>query len=712
MKNIWGKLLLILIPVIAALVILYPTYRASQLEQTKQEYLAGAKTQKDTLDAMEKFNAKYGEAYESAKGNQLKLGLDLRGGMYVTLEVDVIKLIEESAERETIDDIFEEVLAATKKDAENNDDPVLDIFLANFNDIARPAGKSLISYFDIGDNRDFSEDAIVEKLNENVDQAIDQAQEVIRQRIDQYGVSEPNIQKQGARRIVLELPGVTNESDMRQLLQTTARLEFNLVRNNKEIVEAFQKIDKVVANRIAKEGGKEVNAEVTEEMPEPETGDQAVLTETDTTSETVNQTTEEIAPTSDTSLAAADGTTADTALADTAQKSEEQMRDEYIASHPFTLLFQTFYVPEQQGAQWQQVSYDIKDFPEGEYSFRISGENVARFKEILSRPEVRPYIPANLKVALEAKPDQRILRESDVEIFEFYALKRQPELTGDVITNAVATFDPATNNPVVSMTMNTDGAERWARITGANIKKRIAIVLDNRIYSAPVVQSRIAGGSSQISGMADADESRLLEIVLKAGALKAPVQIVEERVVGPSLGSDSIRSGVTASIIAFVLVILYMIFYYNKGGFVADFAVLLNVLLILSALAALKGTLTLPGIAGIILTIGMAVDANVLIFERIREELEKGRTLKSAIDEGFGKALSAIVDSNITTGITATVLLILGTGPIQGFATTLLIGILATMFTAIVITRKIIDIFVIRGATEFSFGQPKSTTES
>jgi preprotein translocase subunit SecD len=258
------------------------------------------------------------------------------------------------------------------------------------------------------------------------------------------------------------------------------------------------------------------------------------------------------------------------------------------------------------------------------------------------------------------------------------------------------------------MSMDDEGSDRWAQITGANIKKRIAIVLDDQIYSAPVVNQKIIGGNSQITGMADAEEARLLKIVLKAGALKAPVRMIEERVVGPSLGEDSIQKGLTSFLIAAILVILFMLFYYNAAGLIANLAIMINVLLILAILAAFQGTLTLPGIAGIILTIGMAVDANILIFERIREELLRGRSLRSAVDEGFGKALSAILDSNITTFLTGMILYFVGTGPIQGFALTLMIGILGTLFTGVYLSKKMFEILLARGITSFNFGQPKT----
>ncbi len=270
-------------------------------------------------------------------------------------------------------------------------------------------------------------------------------------------------------------------------------------------------------------------------------------------------------------------------------------------------------------------------------------------------------------------------------------------MTGGVVTNAQASVDPEDNRPIVNMEMNSEGAREWARITGANIGKRIAIILDKGIFSAPVVQAKITGGRSRITGMDSPDEARLLEIVLKAGALPAPVSTIEQRSVGPSLGEDSIRAGMTSTIIAIIFTVLFMIVYYHSGGAVADFALLFNIIFILGVMAGFQATLTLPGIAGIVLTIGMAVDANVLINERIREELAGGKTLRAAIDAGYSKAFAAIFDSNITTFLTGIVLYQFGTGPVQGFALTLMIGIIASMFSAIVITHVIFNIMTEKG---------------
>lgn len=704
LRKVLGKIILVAVTIIAAIAMLYPTFRAYQLEGVEKEYLARAKQAKtpaDSLAIMESFKKEYGDAYQNAKKSQLKLGLDLRGGMYVTLEVDVPKLIEESASKETVDETFEQVIEKTRQEAANTDQDVIDVFLKNFDEIARPRGKSLISYFDFGNIRDLTDEKIIEKLRDDQKNAIDQALEVMRTRIDQYGVAEANIQKQGGSRIVMELPGVSNTEEMRNLLQTTARLEFKLVKNNKQIVEFFYRVDNFLKNQKS-------TAQSADTSSATQTPEQTSVTSATQTPQTTNA--DSLKQLNDTTKVASDTTRQADTTDPYAGLTEEEASRRYLEDHPFTRLFATYYSnPQQPNAQAVPVYYTQSVLPEGEYMFRILEDSIPKFQEILSRPEIKAMMPADLEIVFDARPE--ISRDETIKIYGFYSLKKEPELTGDVITDAVATFDPTNNAPMVSMTMNSEGAERWATITGANLQKRIAIVLDGRVYSAPVVQAKITGGSSQITGMANTEEAHLLEIVLKAGALKAPVEIIEERIVGPSLGEDSIRYGITASIFAAILVILFMAIYYSEAGLVADISVIINITLILGVLASLGGTLSLPGLAGIILTLGMAVDANVLIYERTREELSKGRSLKSAIDEGFSKALSAILDSNITTFITGLILYFLGSGPIKGFALTLMIGIMGTLFTAILFSRALIEISMQAGWKNFGFGQKKSLSK-
>ncbi|MFA7325706.1 MAG: protein translocase subunit SecD [Candidatus Kapaibacterium sp.] len=710
MKSKIGKIALIVIPIIAAIFALYPTYNYSQLESKRADYLHRANqagNSADSLAIMNEFKKNYGQEYQSAKENSLQLGLDLKGGMYVTMEVDVVKLLRETAQKEAIDDTFDRVLEATEKESQTSDESVVDIFSRKFNEIAKPEGKSLISYFDLGDISNASEEAILEELTNNADGAINQAQEVIRQRIDKYGVSEPNIQKQGSRRILLELPGVTDESQIRSLLETTARLEFKLVRSNAELVQSFQKIDAMLASKSSKSPAAATTitdtANVTEQVvPAPEAT--AELKSTDTTVKNNDE-----ASTTDTNKKE------DVAKADTSNPyeglSEKAAQNLYASKHPFTRMFATFWVGDTKDGQMQPVSYDINSFPQqGNYYFRIHEDSLAKLKIMLKDSKVKSLLPFDTELAFQAKSEASDAEKITGQFLDFYGLKSEPELTGDVIVDAGKNVDPTSNSWVVNMSMNSDGSDKWASITGANVGKRIAIVLDGNVYSAPNVNAKISGGSSQISGMANAKEASLLEIVLKAGALKAPVKIIEEKVVGASLGDDSITSGINSTLFAFGLVILFMIFYYSRAGLVADISLLINIMVIFTILASLGGTLSLPGIAGIVLTLGMAVDANILIFERVREELNKGRSLRSAIDEGFSKAMSAIFDSNITTFMTGLILYYVGTGLIRGFALTLMIGILSTLFTAIMVSRSLIELQLSDGKnSSFSFGQSKNS---
>ncbi len=668
-----GRWLTLALPLVFAGVLLFPTYRAWDLE-TKRQEIVNSKNEA-TLAAFDKEN---GDALRKAKDSGVKLGLDLRGGIYVTMEVDIVRLLEESAMRDAVDETFLDVIQKTHDQAEaEGGDDVLKLFRKNFDAIARPKGRSLFSYYDSGDSRDLTEEAILKKLDRNITEAVDQAIEVIRQRIDKYGVSETTIQKQGTRRIVLELPGVRDEGEVRQLLQTTARLEFKLVRNNAEIIRAFYAIDQLMK---AKKAGMNVNATTA-----------TVAVATDSTKKDTTK-----------AVAAADTTKKDPY----AGLNDEQKRKKYKEDYPFTSLFLTTF---KNGDKMVPVGFEKNEFPEGEYTFQIPAEQTEEFEKTVARPDVRRILTNEYQVVLSAKPEP-FYEKQGVKIYDIYALKGESELTGDVISDAHATFDPTTNSPMVVMDMNSDGAERWARITGANIKKRIGIVLDGRVYSAPTVQNKITGGRSQITGSSTIDEAHLLEIVLKAGALKAPVKIVEERVVGPSLGEDSIRTGILSSAVAAILVILFMLIYYVSAGVIADVAVMVNMLLVVACLAAFGGTLTLPGIAGLILTLGMAVDVNILIYERIREELRHGRSLRAAVDVGFSRALNAILDSNVTTMITGIILYYLGSGPIKGFAVTLMIGIIMTLFTGVMLSRAVMEILLARGVTEFNLGQPRTIT--
>lgn len=670
--NNLGKWMLVLIPLIIAGIQLWPTYQAWQM-QSELEQLTPA----EQVVWLEE----NGEAYAEAREKRLKLGLDLQGGMYVTMEVDVLKLLEESVSNDLQDDILFEVLNATATELETSEAEVLDVFLAKFDEIARPQNRELFSYFDFGNDADVEDAVIVENLTLRIDEAIKQAEEVMKQRVNKYGVSEPNIQVLGKRRLVLELPGVSNEEEVKKLIQTTAKLEFKLVRNNSDIAAAFKRID----DFLARETGV-MEAESKEETPEVQADDSSA-------SEAV----ESDAAGDSTDIAAADSS--DAGEEEEPQKSDEEIISEYQEQHPFTILFGSYV---DMGGGNQQIDYARNQFPDGDYDFYVPAENIQEVNDILARQEIRNLIPDEYDVLTEANPTDF----GDGNMFyPMYGVKREAELGGDVITDARPTYDES-QRPVVSMAMNDDGTEQWARITQANVDKRVAIVLDGSVYSAPNVLNPINNGQSQITGSGSLEEAELLAVVLKAGALKAPVQIIQETVVGPSLGADSISAGIRASMLGFGFVVLFMLLYYVKGGVISDIAVLINVVLIITLLSAFEGTLTLPGIAGLILTIGMAVDANILIFERIREERNRGKSLRAAIDEGFSKSLSAILDSNITTFLTAGVLWYFGSGPIQGFAVTLMIGIVMTVFTAVVVSRALFEIManINEKGAEFNLG--------
>jgi preprotein translocase subunit SecD len=566
-----------------------------------------------------------------AKLKRMKLGLDLQGGMRVVLEVDVLQFLDDMAKNK--DDKFRSIVKEVRNETAVNEAPVIPVFTKKFiDDTIR-----LSRYY--GSIRD--DDAkIKSKLEDESNKAVDREIEIVRNRVDQYGVSEPNIQKQGGRRIIVELPGVKDENEVRQLLQGTAMLEFRMLKDPQISYKVMESIDKFLTGKL----------------------------ETDTTVSTAASTEKKNAPSK--RKDALTELTGGAAVAETDTTKEAQ----FMREHPFFMYVK----PDQRGSGEGYVSEKDRD----------------RVVRLLERPEVQQIIPQDFEFLWSAKTQAF---QNGQKFYFLYAVRKTSELRGDVVTNAQASVDPEDNRPIVNMEMSSEGARDWARITGANIGKRIAIILDKGIFSAPVVQGKITGGRSRITGMDSPNEARLLEIVLKAGALPAPVSTIEQRSIGPSLGEDSIRAGLTSIMIAFILTVLFMVVYYHSAGGVADFALFFNILFILGVMASFSATLTIPGIAGIVLTIGMAVDANVLVNERVREELEGGKTLRAAIDTGYTKAFTAIFDGHVTSFLTGIVLYQFGSGPIQGFALTLMIGLVANLFSAIVITHVIMNIMMDKG---------------
>ena len=432
--------------------------------------------------------------------------------------------------------------------------------------------------------------------------AVAQAQEVIRNRVDQFGVAEPTIQRQGENRIIIELPGVQDVQRAKDLVGQTALLEFQLLEPSEDRTRLIQRIDQVLA-------------------PEEEE-----------------------------------------------EEEEDLLLSSTAESAPLSSM----------------LNFAGEDLT-------VSGRDLQRVKNLLNTPEAQELIPADVEFIFSSKP----AGAEGNEFYFLYLVGKKPEMTGHMIQDAFVSIGQIVEymgQPIVNFSTTDEGVRLFSRITGAHIGERMAIVLDESVYSAPVIQSKISEGRGIITGSGTQEEAKDLAIVLRAGALPAEVEIIEDRTVGPSLGRDSIEQGKTAAIYSMVLIAIFMILYYRAAGLIADFALLLNLFFIMAVLAGFHATLTLPGIAGIILTIGMAVDANVLIFERIREELRSGKTVRAAIDSGYGHALSAIIDANVTTFLVGIVLYQFGTGPVRGFALTLCIGIISSLFTAFFVTRTIFDL--------------------
>ena len=583
-------------------------------------------------------------ARDALQERALKLGLDLQGGMHVVMEVNIPKLVENLASNKTL---LYDALAAAEIRAENDDIQYLDALLLEANERNIRLARHFIDY-------GIENSEIISSLEDEADDAVNRALEVIRNRVDQFGVSEPTILKQGSNRIIVELAGVQDPERARNLIKQTALLEFSLLKDPDVVQSVITRIDNVLKSIRT---GIDLDSLVTLSNSTADTTDSAftVLAESKDKSISVDEifgvtTTESISNKSEGSVVV-----------------DEQIFDE----RPFSALL-------------RNISGDIG----------VPLKNVKAVRKILELEEVKAALPADMKIIWSN--NQRDFGGQGLPSEKFdvlYAVNREPGLTGDVVTSASANFgggaSSASGQPVVYLNMNSEGARAWSRLTGANINKRIAIILDNKVHSAPVIRSKIPSGNTVIEGMNSINEAKDLSIILRAGALPAPMEVIEERTIGPTLGRDSIEKGTNAAILGFVLVMIFMVAYYRMSGLLANFALLLNLTFVLAIMTTLRATLTLPGIAGLILTIGMSVDANVLIFERIKEELRKGKTVRSAIDAGYSRALTTIIDANVTTIIAALVLFQFGTGPIKGFAVTLFWGILASMLTAIFITRTI-----------------------
>jgi len=590
------------------------------------------------LSEVEKESLREEGKLEILESRTIKQGLDLKGGMYIVLEVDLPTLVENLAINQdnklqsALNSIREQLLLTPEAD-----------FFSLFSSISNEKSLKLSRYYyDYGS----SNDIILTALGEESEDAINRVLEILQNRIDQFGVAEPTIQKQGSQRIIVELAGVQDSDRARSLLESTALLEFFIVKDITTTNELMAKIDQTLKG----------NPEITNVTKDDQTEEGKPSIEKD------------------------DGTVSVSELfgesSDQNNTDSSSVSPDIVAEQPFSGMLRNL---------GNTIGVPVKN------SYAV--------RKMLELPEVKEKLAAvGGTFMFSNKAQDYPTVDGDVEsVYSLFLLEDQAELTGGVVEEAKANLGPqgstSAGQPIVNLSMNSDGARKWSIITGSNVGRQVAIVLDNKVHMAPNIREKISGGGTLIEGFANIDEAKDIAIVLRAGALPAPVDIIEERVVGPSLGADSVRKGTQSVVIGLIIVLIFMLIYYRTSGIIADFALIWNIVLVLAVLASLQATLTLPGIAGLILTVGMSIDANVIIFERIREELRKGKTPRAAVDGGYARALTTIIDANVTTLIAALVLWQFGTGPIKGFATVLFWGILISMFTAIFVTRTIFNSF-------------------
>jgi len=652
--------------IIFAIVCLYSlsfTWFSSSVEKDAAEYANGdAEKERRYLDSMQSqvvYNLGITEyTYRQCKEHELPLGLDLKGGMNVTMEVSIPDLLR-SLSNNTPDQDFNRALALANERHKVSQEDYITLFGKAFNEVAsnsRLASPAIFGYTlkDKGVTNQSSNEEVITILRSEANNAIDQSFNVLRTRIDKFGVTQPNIQQLGTSgRILIELPGVKEPERVRKLLQGTAQLEFWETYNNVEVIEKLQEANDVI--KIVLEGSK------------------ADTNKTDTTS-TKSETAEK-AQTDSTKNPLLAKASSDTASGDTTKGLSAADQEKLRKENPLFSVLTPALTQDRRAADGPVIGF-------------VLIRDTAKVNKFLSFPQVKQKFPRDCKFAWTGTA-----YDKDKTVLQLIALKGKdlPPLDGSAIKSARMELSQMNNKPEVSMTMDQEGAEVWRRLTKDNIGKSIAITLDGFVYSYPTVQGEIAGGRSSITGSFTVEEAKDLANKLEAGKLPAPARIVEEAIVGPSLGKESISAGLLSFIGSILVIVIFMVLYYNNAGFVANIALLANIFFIFGVLASLGAVLTLPGIAGIVFIIGVSVDANVLIFERIREELRRGSGLRLAISDGYSHAYASIIDSNLTSLITGIILYIFGSGPIQGFATTTIIGICCSMFASIFISRIIYE---------------------
>ncbi len=686
MKSIRSRVILILVVIAAAFYYLYPTYKYEKLSDQEQLLLVelsdasklplsrlatdvyrddvDLKTEIESApidsiqkeDAIQKLEYMRGEFYGQIKNYRaraIKRGLDLQGGMYLVLEVDIVQLLDNTAKGK--DDAYDRIIGQLRASAQK---PDVDLF-ETLRNLAKKENASLNRYWGASGA---SDDDILKDLRAAADDGIDRSLQILRNRIDQFGVSEPSISKLGTQRIALELPGVKDPQRARELVGRTALLKFQILVETDRARDILTRLDAAVAA-----------------IQRGETPVDTALAKADTTRrDTLAAKQDSAAAKLDTAKLASD-TAKQSTPANAESLFAEQAADTSdttAKAHPLLSLFVG-----------------------GTSDILVPPENRSNVMRILSSHAYQKFIPADVQFLWSNKA--KVMGADQKEYWTLFLVKKSAELTGNLLADARSSigsgYDPEqAGRPVVNIEFNREGSRIFARVTGANVGKRLAIVLDDKIYMAPNIRDKIPGGQAIITGLDDMPEAQDIALVLRAGALPAPVHVIEERTVGPSLGQDSVQAGKTSLMLSFLAVGLFMLWYYRLSGSIADVAMIINIFIQLAILAMFQFTLTMPGIAGIILTIGMAVDTNVLIFERIREELALGKTIRAAIDTGFARAFTTIIDSHVSTAIAGVVLLIYGTGSIKGFALTLVVGITVNLFAAIIITRVIYDLLMER----------------
>jgi SecD/SecF fusion protein len=606
-------------------------------------------------------------SYADCKARELNLGLDLKGGMNVTLEVMVIDVVK-ALSNNSKDSVFNTAIANTLDSQKNSQDDFVTLFGVEYEKLSPDNGLAVIFTAQLKDKVKINatNNEVVAVLIAEVEDAISRSFNILRSRIDRFGVTQPNIQRlETAGRILVELPGIKDPERARKLLQSTAQLEFWETYEYNELFKAFESANTYLRSI-------EIATEETEEVAENK----------DTETKEVTKQAEAIEDSESTLLA---DVLADDSLS-TDSASTGLSFEEFANENPLHAVL------------YPNINQQTGQLNPGPVVGVCAVKDTAQVNAYLNDKAIIKLFPVDVVFSYTVKP-----YDPDGKLVQLVALKSnrggKAAMEGDVVTDANEAFGQFSSTAEVSMEMNAEGTKQWKRLTSDNIGKSVAIVLDGYVYSYPTVQAEITGGRSSITGDFTLDEAKDLANILKSGKLPAPARIIEEAIVGPSLGKEAISSGLSSFIFALILVLIYIAFYYGGAGLAANIALLVNIFFIFGVLSSLGAVLTLPGIAGIILTIGMSIDANVLIYERIREEMKNGKGLKLAITDGYNSAYSSIIDANVTTLLTGIILYTFGTGPIKGFATTLVIGILTSLFAAIFITRLVISARLAKGKT-------------